>query len=159
MNMARKMTTLIAAMSVLSTCFAAKVTLEYGDGETLEPEDSLYFSTEDIPEEIQGYPVLEEYLPDGVEVTWTGKKFKTPKKGKVKYSKNEEDFITTNDDNPCGLTVKYSKKKKTVKGSFKVYVAKSEKKVKSYKASFSGRLGEEFTITIKKGGTATGSMD
>ncbi len=160
MNMRKIIMTAVAAIFVMGTCFGAKkITLSYGDGETLEPEDSLSFSTEDIPDEIAGYPVLDEYLPDGVEVTWTGKKFKTPKKGKVKYSKKEEDFVTTNDDNPCGLSVKYSKKKGTVSGSFKVYVEKSEKKVKSYKATFSGKLGEEFKISIKNGGTASGSLD
>ena len=84
---------LFAAFAAFVACtgLAAKsVTLYYGDGDTLEPEDSVMFSLDDFPEEINGYPVLDEYLPNGVELTWTGKKFKAPKKGKVKYSKSEE---------------------------------------------------------------------
>ena len=99
-------------------------------GETvLEPEDTLSFSLEEMADEIGGYPVMSEYLPDGVEVEWTGKKFKTPKAGSVKYSKKEEDFITTSEDNPCGLKVSINKKtgKVTVKkglkkGTYKVKV-------------------------------------
>lgn len=116
----------------------------------LEPGDELSFSVEDLPEEIQGREVLEEFLPSGITVEWTGKKFKVPKAGKVKYSKSEEGFVTTREDNPCGLKLKVNKKKGTVSGSFKVYVAKSEKKVKTYTAKVSGRLGETLTVKISK---------
>lgn len=142
----------VLATAIACTCLASKkVSLSYGDGEVLEPDDSLTFSLEDeLPETIDGYEVLSEFAPDGIEITWTGKKFKAPKKGKVKYSKSWEDFVTTNDENPCGLSVSYSKKTGNVKGSFKVYVAKSEKKVKSYTAKFSGKLGGTLRVTIKK---------
>ena len=129
----------------------------YGDIE-LEPEDSLFFSLEDAPDTIGGYDVLGEYLPDGIEVEWTGKKFKTPKAGKVKYSKKEGDFVATKDENPCGFKISISKKGK-VKGSFKVYVAKSEKKLKSYTAKISGYLGGELVVTIKKVGSYSASLD
>ncbi len=116
-------------------------------------QDSAYeFTFEDeFPDEIGGYEVLTEFLPDGVGLEWTGKKLKAPKAGKVKYSKKEEGFVDKKDsDNPSGLSVKYNKKKGTVSGSFKVYVAKSEKKLKTYTAKFSGKLGESMNVTIKK---------
>ena len=123
-----------------------------GEQEQEQEQDWGYaFAFEDdFPDEIGGYEVLTEFLPDGVELEWTGKKLKAPKAGKVKYSKKEEDFVDTKDsDNPSGLTVKYSKKKGTVSGSFKVYVAKSEKKLKTYKAKFSGKLGESLKVYVK----------
>lgn len=118
-----------------------------------EEQDSAYeFAFEDdFPDEIGGYEVLTEFLPDGVGLEWTGKKLKAPKAGKVKYSKKEGDFIDTKDsDNPSGLTVKYNKKKGTISGSFKVYVAKSEKKLKTFTAKFSGKLGDSMKVTVKK---------
>ena len=134
---------------------SAKKTFMYGDI-MLEPGDSLTFSMEEYPDEIGGYEVLGEYVPDGVEVEWTGKKFKAPKAGKVKYSKKEGDFVSTSDDNPAGLKISVSKKTGKVSGSFKVYVAKSEKKLKSYTAKISGTIGSEsLTVTIKKAGFAT----
>jgi len=149
------------AMLVPALCFgkSSSKTLVFGDV-TLEPEDSLMFSLEDMDETIGGLPVLDEYLPAGIEVEWTGKKFKTPKSGKVKYSKKEGDFVTTNDDNPCGFKVSISKKTGKVSGSFKVYVAKSEKKLKSYTAKFSGYLGSEgFVVTIKKVGSYVATFE
>ena len=100
-----------------------KKAFSYGDI-YLEPDDGLMFSLEEMVDDIDGYEVMSEYLPDGIEVTWTGRKFKVPKAGRVKYSKKEGDFIATSDDNPCGLSISISKKGK-VTGSFKVYVAKS----------------------------------
>lgn len=126
---------------------------------TLEPDDSLTFSLQDEPEEVGGYEVLSEFLPTGVEVTWTGKKFKLPKAGKVKYSKKEEDFVTTSDENPCGLKLSVNKKTGRVKGSFKIYVAKSEKKLKTFSATVSGYVGEELTVTVKKAGSATATLE
>lgn len=121
-----------------------------GGAIVLGDEDSVTFSFEDdLPDEIKGYEVLTEFLPDGVALEWNGKKLKAPKSGKVKYSKSEESFVDTKDsENPAGLTVSYNKKKNYVKGSFKVYVAKSEKKLKSYKAKFSGTLGETMYVTV-----------
>lgn len=154
-----KIVTILLTMSVLPFLGWGKSTsIAIGDN-VLEPDDSLTFSLDDMVDEINGYSVLSEYLPNGIDVTWTGKKFKAPKKGKVKYSKKEEDFVTTNDDNPCGFSVSVSKKTGKVKGSFKVYVQKSEKKLKSYKAKISGYVGSDLTITIKKVGTFTGQLD
>ena len=122
-----------------------------------EEETILSFSFEDdMPDEISGYEVLSEFLPDGVSLEWTGKKLKAPKAGKVKYDKKEEDFVDTKDsDNPSGLSVKYKKKTGKVSGTFKVYVAKSEKKLKTYKAKFSGKLGETMNVTVKGKRVAT----
>lgn len=127
----------------------------------LEPEEGFMFSIADMEDEIGGYPVLSEYLPEGIEVTWTGKKFKVPKAGKVKYSKSEGDFVATRDENPCGFSISISKKTGKVKGSFKVYVAVSEKKLKAYTASFSGYLGgESLSVSIKKAGVyAAATLD
>ena len=125
----------------------------YGDI-ALEPEDSLTFTVEDIPDEIGGYEVMGEYLPDGIEVTWTGKRFKVPSAGFVKYSKKEGDFIATKDENPCGFKISITKKGK-VTGSFKVYVQKSEKTVKAYSAKFSGYLDGDIAVSIKKAGVYT----
>jgi hypothetical protein len=126
---------------------------------TIEAGSSLSFSVDDMPDEIGGKDVLSEFLPDGISVEWTGKKLSVPKAGKVKYSKSDEDFVTTNEDNPCGLKLKVSKKGK-VSGSFKVYVEKSEKKVKSYTAKVSGTLGGTLKVKISKvSGSFSASLD
>lgn len=127
---------------------------------TLEAGSTLTFSVDDMPDEIGGKEVLSEFLPDGIEVQWTGKTLKVPKAGKVKYSKSEEDFVSTSEANPCGLKLKVSKKG-AVSGSFKVYVeGKSEKKVKSYTAKVSGTLGGTLRVKVSKvSGSFTASLD
>ena len=156
----RKIVLVALAACVPFWAFSKSSQKTFAVGEvTLEPEDVLSFSVEELPEEIGGYEVLSEYSPDGVLVEWTGKKFKTPKAGKVKYSKKDEDFVATNDDNPCGFKVSINKKNGRVKGSFKVYVAKSEKKLKSYTASVSGYLGGDLKVSIKKVGTFQAHME
>jgi len=152
------MITLAALIPFVSLGKSKYKAITFGDT-TLEPDESIVFSLDDAPDSIAGYDVLSEYLPDGIEVTWTGKKFTAPKAGKVKYSKSEEGFVTTNDDNPCGFKVSINKKNGKVKGSFKVYVEKSEKKVKAYSASFSGKLGGEITVKIKKVGTYSATLE
>ena len=149
---------LAGVLPFLGFAKAKYVPFIYGDIE-LEPEDTVMFSLDDGPEDIDGYEVMGEYLPAGIEVMWTGKKFKCPKKGSVKYSKKEEDFYTTNDENPCGFSVSINKKTGRVSGSFKVYVMKSEKKVKSYTAKVSGYLGDELSVTIKKAGVYGATLD
>ena len=136
------------AFSLFAKSSSSK-TFTYGDI-TLEPEESLSFSVDEMPAEIGGMEVLEEYLPSGIDVEWTGKKFKTPKATKVKYSKETESFDVKNDEreNYCGLKISI-KKNGSVSGSFKVYVAKSEKKVKALTAKVSGRLGNTLKVTVK----------
>ena len=125
---------------------------EVRDLSELEAGDTFSFSLEEeLPDTIKGLDVLTDFLPDGVELEWTGKKLKAPKAGKVKYSKKDEEFVDTKDsDNPCGLSVKLNKKKGTVSGSFKIYLVKSETKLKSVKAKFSGKVGESMKVRVKK---------
>lgn len=136
-------------------------TLVLGEDIVLEPEDELTFTlAEDLEELPFPYEVL-SFSPDGVGVEWTGKKFKTPKAGKVKYIKSDEDFGDSKDsDNPCGLKVSINKKTGKVSGSFKVYTAKTEKKLKTYTAKISGYVGSEtLTVTIKKIGAIRASLE
>lgn len=132
-----------------------------GSSVDLGDESTLSFSIDDdFPETIDGYEVLSDFLPDGVDLEWNGKKLKAPKAGKVKYSKKEEGFVDTKDsENPSGLSAKYNKKKGTISGSFKVYVAKSEKKLKSYSAKFSGKIGGTIKITVKGKTVATATVE
>ena len=127
----------------------------------LDEGDTLSFSLDDeFPETIDGYEVLSEFLPDGVALEWNGKKLKAPKAGKVKYSKKDEGFVDSKDsENPSGLKAKLNKKRGTISGSFKVYVAKSEKKLKSYSAKFSGKLGGTIKITVKGKTVATATVE
>ena len=146
-----KLTASSESESTGSTTSSSSVTL--GEGETL-----TFSLSEESLDEIDGYEVLTEYLPDGMTLEWTGKKLKVPKSGKVKYSKKEEGFMVRKDsENPSRLSVKYNKRSGKVSGSFKVYVAKTEKKLKSYSARFSGTIGEEMNVSVrgKQVGTAT----
>ena len=117
----------------------------------LEKGETLSFTLEDdFPEEINGMEVLTSFLPESVELEWTGKKLKPPKAGKVAYSKKEEDFVDSRDSfNPSGLTVKSNKKTGKVSGTFKVYVAKSERKLKTFTAKFSGKVGQSMKVLVK----------
>lgn len=168
MNIKKTILTAVAILAVIAVC-QAKLTAssesESTGGTTsspsvsLEEGESLTFSFSDESlDEIDGYEVLTEYLPDGMTLEWTGKKLKVPKSGKVKYSKKEEGFMARKDsENPSRLSVKYNKRSGKVSGSFKVYVAKTEKKLKSYTARFSGTLGGDMSVTVKgkQVGTAT----
>ena len=139
-----KMIAVVALAALLPfVAFGKKKTLVIGDM-TLEPDTSLTFALADAPDEINGMEVLSEYLPDGIDVTWTGSKFKVPKSSKPKFSKKQDDFVTSEkrDENNCGFKCSVNKKTGVVKGSFKVYVQKSEKKLKAYGASFRGTLGD-----------------
>ena len=136
-------------------------TLSLGEETTLEPESGLTFSfVDDLDDLPFPYEVL-PFSPEGVEVEWTGKKFKTPKAGKVKYIKSDGDFGDAKDsDNPCGLKVSINKKTGRVSGSFKVYTAKTEKKLKTYTAKISGYVGAgTLTVTIGKIGSIAASLE
>ncbi len=127
----------------------------------LDKEDTLTFSIDDeFPETIDGHEVLSDFLPEGVMLEWNGKSLKAPKAGKVKYSKKDEGFVDSKDsENPSGLKAKLNKKRGTISGSFKVYVAKSEKKLKSYSAKFSGKIGGTIKITVKGKTVATATVE
>ena len=144
-------------------------TLDMSWDGVLDADDVLSFELLDAPDEIGGQEVLDEYLPDGIEVVWTGKKFKTPKSAspKVKKDKDTGDYEIVvsekGEDNPCGLKVSYKKSSGKVSGSFKVYTyseGKSGKpKIKSWSAKFSGKLGYELSVTIKKAGNFTATLE
>ena len=145
---------LLAAMSFTTMLFAGMSMTASEESTTSEKEvvtagSTLTFSVDDMPDEIGKYDVLSEFLPDGIEVQWTGSKLVVPKAGKVKYRKKEGDFVATSEDNPCGLKLKVSKSG-SVSGSFKVYVEKSEKKLKSYTAKVSGTLGGTLRVKVSK---------
>lgn len=160
--MKMKTIAVVALAAVLPfVAFGKKKTLVIGD-QTLEPDTSLTFTLTDAPDEINGMEVLSEYLPDGIDVTWTGSKFKVPKSSKPKFSKKEEDFVTSEkrDENNCGFKISVNKKSGAVKGSFKVYVQKSEKKLKAYSASFRGTLGDGgITVSVRGAGSYDASLD
>ena len=141
-------TTAIFAKVAITTSDEFSSSAESEEDVTLEA-GSYTFSVDDMPDEIGGKDVLSEFLPDGIEVEWTGKKLNVPKAGKVKYRKSEDDFVSTSEENPCGLKLKMTKKGK-VSGSFKVYVGKSERKLKSYTAKVSGTLGGTLKVKISK---------
>ena len=127
----------------------------------LDAEDILTFSLlDDVPDTINSMEVLSEFLPEAVELEWTGKKFKTPKAGKIKYSKEDETFVDTKEsDNPAGLKVKYNKKSSVISGSFTIYMVKGEKKLKKATAKFSGKLGSTMTVYVGKKAISTATVD
>ena len=166
MNIKKMTLTAIAFFAAVTTCLAAKKLTTSSEGESTGPAnessgspstasmtkgDTLTFSLDDGSlDEIDGYEVLTEFLPSSVELEWTGNKLKAPKSGKVKYSKKEGGFVDTKDsENPSRLSVSYNKNSGKVSGSFKVYVAKSEKKLKTYSARFSGTVGGDISVSVK----------
>ena len=177
MNIKKTILTAVAILAVIAVCQARLTVTSESEGtssttQTTSSEttgssssvilgegESLTFSlSEEALDEIDGYEVLTEFLPSGVALEWTGKKLKAPKSGRVKYSKKEGGFVDTKDsENPSGLSVRYNKTSGKVSGSFKIYVAKTEKKLKSYSARFSGTIGEEMNVSVrgKQVGTAT----
>ena len=157
----RKIVALIATVATLSVCAKSKSS----DDDDVDFEgDSYSFSLADEVEYIGDYDVLTEFLPSGVDVEWTGKKFKTPKAGKIKYSKDEEAFVDKREsENPSGLKLKYSKKSDKVTGSFKVYCQyenkKGKLKLKTYKAKVSGYLSDESLNVKVKGVMYSATLD
>lgn len=177
MSIRKSIITAVALFAAASACHASRLATTSSDYEKdestsaetdtesldlskLKSGTSFVFSIDDdFPETISGHEVLSSFLPEDVELEWTGKKLKAPKSGKIKYSKKEEDFVDARDsDNPSGLSAKLKKSKGTVSGSFKIYVAKSKKKVKSYKAKFSGKVGESMNVVLKKKVIATATI-
>ena len=179
MNITRTTIAVAAFFAVASVCQAAlrATSSDYERSETsaeesssedssvdlseLGEEGTLTFSIDDeFPQSIDGKEVLSEFLPEGVMLEWNGKTLKAPKAGKVKYSKKDEGFVDSKDsENPSGLKAKLNKKRGTISGSFKVYVAKSEKKLKSYSAKFSGKIGGTIKITVKGKTVATATVE
>lgn len=152
---------MVAVLPFVTFSKSSSKTLTFGDGIELEPESDLTFSLAGDMDELPFPYELLAFSPDGVSVEWTGKKFKTPKAGKVKYVKSDGDFDDVKDsENPCGLKVSINKKTGKVSGSFKIYTAKTEKKLKTYTAKITGYVGSEsLTVTIKKIGTLSASLE
>lgn len=165
MNKLMKMA--VAAMVIMTTCS--------GVAKLFDDEDDYYgeylmftMDTDEFPEYVGDAEVLFEYLPDGIDVEWTGKKLKTPKSAapKVKKIDGEYEIVVSEkgEDNPCGLKLTYKKKSGKVTGSFKVYAVyetkKGKLKLKKYSAKVSGYMGEDsLTVTIKKLGTFGASLE
>ena len=106
--------------------------------------------------ELEDAEILSEYLPQGVALTIAGRTWKTPKAGRVKYDRKEEDFVATADENPSGLKLTCALRAGTFKGSFKVYAAVSETRLKTYTATVTGAVVDGVgygTATVKKVGS------
>lgn len=116
-----------------------------------------------------------DLYPDGASVYFTGKKLKTEKALSVKVKKidGEYELVLKDSDsssNYAGLKLSYSRKKGTVKGSFKVYGVKEyetkkgtvKMKLKKYSVKVSGVFdgesgyGEAYS---KKLGTSDFTLD
>ena len=166
MNIKKMTLTAIAFFAAVTTCLEAKTLTASSESDStstasesssssstasMAKGETLTFSLDDGSlDEIDGYEVLTEFLPGSVELEWTGKKLKAPKSGKVKYSKKDDAFVDTKDsENPSKLSISYNKSSGKVSGSFKVYVAKSEKKLKTYSARFSGTVGGDISVSVK----------
>ena len=168
MNKLMKMS--IAAIVAMVTC--ATLAKSHNDDDD-DDNDGYYLTfsmdTEEFPEYIGGAEVLTEYLPEGIEVEWTGKKLKTPKSGSPKIKKIDGEYEVVppsekGEDNPCGLKLKYKKKNGKVTGSFKVYAVAENKKGTLKLKKFSGKVSgyfeaEELTVTVKKVGTFGATLE
>lgn len=160
-----KMAAVALAVSASLSAFAKS----HDDDEDDYDGDYLTFSvdTDEFPEYVDKYEILTDYLPEGIEVEWTGKKFKTPKAGKLKVKKEDGEYYIQEkgEDNFCGLKLKYKKKTGKVTGSFKVYGAyendKGKLKLKSFSGKVAGYLNDEdgLTVTIKKIGSYTATLE
>ncbi|MBR1870285.1 MAG: hypothetical protein IJ802_00465, partial [Kiritimatiellae bacterium] len=114
-------------------------------------EDSAIFNINlDALADMDG--ILDEFSPDGVEVSRKGARLVLPKAGRVKYSRAEEDFVLSSggEDNPAALKLTYPASTGLVKGSFKIYQAVSETRLKTWSATLWGAM-----IDGAASGTAT----
>ena len=136
-----------AVLEAVGLCEAGTSSLSEGEAEfALDGEFELGEDAE----------ALAEFLPDSVPVAVTGGRWTLPKAGRVKYDRAEEDFVATSDDNPSGLKLTSAAKDGTFKGSFKVYAAVSETRLKTYTATVTGAVVDGVgygTATVKKVGS------
>lgn len=88
--------------------------------------------------------LLAQYLPDGVKVTRTAKKWTTPKAGKLKYVKPNEKKgvaggLVATGENISKLKLSYKAKTGVLKGTFKIWTFdEAKKKLKSVSAKVTG---------------------
>ena len=123
----------VAAIAAMITC-AALAKSHHNDDDDDDGYNMVFsMDTSDFPEYIGDAEVLTEYLPDGIDVEWTGKKLKTPKSSSPKVKKIDGEYEVVppsekGEDNPCGLKLSYKKKNGKVSGSFKVFAVYENKK-------------------------------
>ena len=88
--------------------------------------------------------LLTEYLPNGVKVTRTAKKWTLPKAGKLKYKKPNAakgipGGLTPTGENISGLKLSYMAKTGVLKGLFKIWALDTAKgKLKSVSVKVTG---------------------
>jgi len=127
---------------------------EAGDVESwLDGEFS--FSLDGEPEFDGNGELLSEYLPDGEPIYATKGKWKTDKAYAPKIVKidGEKTIDVKGDTNHAALSLSYNKKKGTVSGSFKVYVATYNKNgdyagIKTYAYKLKGEVSGSSVIGI-----------
>ena len=121
------------------------------------PNGTMWFSVDigDLPDFGEGWDVLYDALPDGVELTVTGgKKLDAGKAASIKYKKDKDAgetwyYLDGLDDekkpNRSGLKITYTPKTGIFKGSFSVYATNADyidygkqPKLKKYTVNFTG---------------------
>lgn len=172
----RKLMLTIVGVLSLGLVFSPISSL-YAKGDDDEDDSSdLTFTLDDgFAADDNEIELLTELYPDGASVYFTGKKLKTEKALSVKVKKvdGEYELVLKDSDsssNYAGLKLSYSRKKGTVKGSFKVYgikeyeskSGKTKMKLVKYsvkvKGSFDGESGDGEAYS-KKLGTSNFSLN
>jgi hypothetical protein len=103
---------------------------------------------------------MTDYLPDGVSVTQSGKKWVLPKAGKIAMKKGVVDD-SKKGDNPAALKISYKAADGSFKGSFKAY-ADVGGKLKTTTVNVTGVMIDGVgygTATIKKVGSVPVSIE
>lgn len=136
--------------------FAAKLALIGFEeaGESALPSEASFSLEGEF--EADDPPILDEWLPGGVDIAANGARWTLPKAGTVKYSRVDEAFVATSEENPSGLKLSFAAKTGTFKGSFKAYGELSETRLKKYTATVTGGVVDGVgygTATIKKIGS------
>ena len=106
--------------------------------------------------DIEDIEIDESLLPEDVEVTVSGSKWRVPKADRVKFVKDDAAYeVQTEYGNTAGLALSFNAKTGTFRGSFKVFGVTEAGKSKKYTAAVNGVVldGEGFgTATVKKVG-------
>ena len=104
--------------------------------------------------DIEDIEIDESLLPEDVEITVSGSKWRVPKADRVKFIKDDAAYeVQTEYGNPAGLVLSFNAKTGTFRGSFKVFGITEAGKSKKYTAAVNGVVldGEGFgTATVKK---------
>ena len=106
--------------------------------------------------DIEDVEIDESLLPEDVEVTVSGSKWRVPKADRVKFIKDDAAYeVQTEYGNPAGLALSFNAKTGTFRGSFKVFGVTEAGKSKKYTAVINGVVFDGVgygTATIKKVG-------